>query len=83
MSTSGTATYAADLTYEPVGNMFYEDSITYPITMAIPQSGAFATFLWNPESDPTTTWTAVSDPSSTWTSVSDPTTTWTKVEYPD
>ena len=77
---SPTITLGVDADYSSVGNMSFSDSITF--------SGSFTqtavdSFLWNPETDPTTTWTAVTDPSSTWSSVSDPSTTWTKVDYPN
>ena len=77
---SPTITLDVDADYSSVGNLSFSDSITF--------SGSFTqtavdSFLWNPETDPTTTWTAVTDPSSTWSSVSDPSTTWTKVDYPN
>jgi len=77
---SPSVTFGVDADYSSVGNLSFSDSITF--------SGSFTqtavdSFLWNPETDPTTTWTAVTDPSSTWSSVSDPSTTWTKVDYPD
>ena len=60
--------------------LFYEDSITFAGSFT---QTAVDSFLWNPETDPTTTWTAVTDPTSTWSSETDPSTTWTKVDYPD
>jgi hypothetical protein len=59
---------------------------TFPVSAAF--SGSFSqsaldSFLWNPETDPTTTWTAVTDPTSTWSDVADPSTIWTKVDYPN
>ena len=66
--------------YTSACNLFFSDSITFAGSFT---QTAVDSFLWNPETDPTTTWTAVTDPSSTWSSVSDPSTTWTKVDYPD
>ena len=85
-------TLAADLTMNPsisfgveggytsACNLFFSDSITFAGSFTQTSAG---NFLWNPETDPTTTWASVSDPTTTWSSVSDPSTTWTKVDYPD
>ena len=85
-------TLATDLTMNPsisfdvegdyisACGLFYEDSITFAGSFT---QRAVDSFLWNPETDPTTTWTAVTDPTSTWSSETDPTTIWTKVDYPD
>ena len=77
---SPTITFGVDADYSSVGNMSFSESITF--------SGSFtqtssSQFLWNPETDPTTTWTVVTDPTSTWSGVSDPSTIWTKVDYPN
>ena len=77
---SPTITLGVDADYSSVGNMSFSDSITFSVDLSQSSSSAF---LWNPETDPTTTWTAVTDPTTTWSSVSDPSTTWTKVDYPN
>ena len=77
---SPTITFGVDADYSSVGNMSFSDSISFGGRLS---QSALDSFLWNPESDPTTTWADVTDPSSTWSDVSDPTTTWTKVDYPD
>ena len=77
---SPSVTFGVDADYSSVGNMSFSDSITFAGSFT---QTAVDSFLWNPETDPTTAWTAVTDPSSTWSSVSDPSTTWTKVDYPD
>ena len=77
---SPTVTFGVDADYTSSGNLFFSDSITFAGSFT---QTAVDSFLWNPETDPTTTWSAVSDPSSTWSSVSDPSTIWTKVDYPD
>jgi len=77
---SPTVTFGVDADYSSVGRMSFSDSISFG--GALSQS-VLDSFLWNPETDPTTTWTAVTDPSSTWSSETDPSTTWTKVDYPD
>jgi hypothetical protein len=75
-----TITFDMDSDYSSVGNMSFSDSITFAGSFT---QTAVDSFLWNPESDPTTVWTDVTDPSSIWSDVSDPTSTWTKVDYPD
>ena len=77
---SPTITLGVDADYSSVGNLSFSDSITFAGSFT---QTAVDSFLWNPETDPTTTWTAVTDPSSTWSSVSDPSTIWTKVDYPN
>ena len=77
---SPTITFGVDADYSSVGNMSFSDSISFGGRLS---QSALDSFLWNPETDPTTTWTAVTDPTTTWSSVSDPTTIWTKVDYPD
>jgi len=77
---SPTITFDVDADYTSIGNMSYSDSISFGGTLS---QSALDSFLWNPETDPTTTWTAVTDPTSTWSSETDPTTIWTKVDYPN
>ena len=77
---SPTITFGVDADYSSVGNLSFSDSISFGGRLS---QSALDSFLWNPETDPTTTWTAVTDPTTTWSSVSDPSTTWTKVDYPD
>jgi len=73
-------TFGADVNYTSTVTATFPASVTFSGSFA---QSAVDSFLWNPETDPTTAWTAVTDPSSTWSSVSDPSTTWTKVDYPD
>ena len=80
LTISPSITMGVDADYTSTGTLFYSDSITFGGSFS---QTAVDSFLWNPETDPTTTWTAVTDPSSTWSSVSDPSTTWTKVDYPN
>ena len=77
---SPTITFDVDADYSSIGNLSFSDSISFGGTLS---QSALDSFLWNPETDPTTTWTAVTDPTSTWSSETDPSTTWTKVDYPD
>ena len=77
---SPTITFGVDADYSSVGNMLFSETITFSGSFS---QSALDSFLWNPETDPTTTWTAVTDPTSTWSSVSDPSTIWTKVDYPN
>ena len=77
---SPSITFDVDADYSSVGNMPFSDSISFGGRLS---QSALDSFLWNPETDPTTTWTAVTDPTSTWSSETDPTTIWTKVDYPD
>ena len=77
---SPSITFAIDGATDSVANMAFSDSITFAGSL---DQTASDSFLWNPETDPTTTWTAVTDPTTTWSSVSDPSTTWTKVDYPN
>jgi len=73
-------TFGIDADYSSVGNMSFSESVTFSGSFS---QSALDSFLWNPETDPTTTWTTVTDPTSTWSSVSDPSTIWTKVDYPN
>ena len=75
-----TITLGVDADYSSAGHLSYSDSISFG--GALSQS-ALDSFLWNPETDPTTTWASVADPTTTWSSETDPTTIWTKVDYPD
>jgi len=77
---SPSVTFGVDADYSSVANKSFSETITFAGSFT---QTAVDSFLWNPETDPTTAWTAVTDPSSTWSSVSDPSTTWTKVDYPD
>ena len=77
---SPTITFDVDADYSSVGNLSFSDSISFGGTLS---QSALDSFLWNPETDPTTTWTAVTDPTSTWSSETDPTTIWTMVDYPN
>ena len=83
---TGVATMNPSITFGV--DVDYTSTVTATFPASVTFSGSFDqtavdSFLWNPETDPTTTWTAVTDPTSTWSSVSDPSTTWTKVDYPD
>ena len=80
LTTNPSITFALDNAYTSAGNLSFSDSITFSASLS---QSALNEFLWNPESDPTTTWTGVTDPTTTWSSVSDPSTIWTKVDYPD
>ena len=77
---SPTITFGVAADFSSVGNMDFSEVVTFSGSFT---QAASSQFLWNPETDPTTTWTAVTDPTSTWSSVSDPSTTWTKVDYPN
>lgn len=77
---SPSITFDIDADYSSTGNLSFSDSISFGGSLS---QSALSRFLWNPETDPTTTWTAVTDPTSTWSSVSDPSTIWTKVDYPN
>jgi len=77
---SPSVTFGVGADYSSVANKSFSETITFAGSFT---QTAVDSFLWNPETDPTTAWTAVTDPSSTWSSVSDPSTTWTKVDYPD
>ena len=77
---SPTITFGVDADFSSQGNMSFSEVVTFSASLS---QSALGAFLWNPETDPTTTWSAVTDPTSTWSSVSDPTTVWTKVDYPN
>jgi hypothetical protein len=77
---SPTITFGVDADYSSIGNMSFSEIITFSGSFSQTASGRF---LWNPETDPTTTWAAVTDPTSTWSDVTDPSTIWTKVDYPN
>ena len=77
---SPTITLGVDADFSSVGNMNFSEVVTF--SGSFTQTGS-SRFLWNPETDPTTTWTAVTDPTTTWSSETDPTTIWTKVDYPN
>ena len=83
---TGVATMNPSITFGV--DVDYTSTVTATFPASVTFSGSFDqtavdSFLWNPETDPTTTWTAVTDPTSTWSSVSDPSTVWTKVDYPN
>jgi len=77
---SPTVTFGIDADYSSSGNLSFSDSISFGGTLS---QSALDSFLWNPETDPTTTWTVETDPTTTWSSETDPTTIWTKVDYPN